>query len=100
MNVDKYVKTLTEADCRKRFPKGYFAAAEKTSKGAGTVLIVMGVLFAPIGLWLLFQLGKFLIKEVPMFCIEEQWVTFDVRTEHEEEKWLNLILRKKKLRKE
>ena len=65
MNVDKYVKTLTEADCRKRFPKGYFAAAEKTSKGAGTVLIVMGVLFAPIGLWLLFQLGKFLIKEVP-----------------------------------
>ncbi len=43
---------------------------------------------------------EFLIKEVPMFCIEEQWVTFDVRTEHEEEKWLNLILRKKKLRKE
>ena len=63
MNVDKYVKTLTEADCRKRFPKGYFAAAEKTSKGAGTVLIVMGVLFTPIGLWLLFLLGNFFIKE-------------------------------------
>ena len=63
MNVDKYVKTLTEADCRKRFPKGYFAAVEKTSKGAGTVLIVMGVLFTPIGLWLLFLLGNFFIKE-------------------------------------
>ena len=63
MNVDKRFKTLTEADCRKRFPKGYFAAAEKTSKGAGIVLMVIGVLFAPVGFWLLFLMGKSLVTE-------------------------------------
>ncbi|NBK93878.1 class I SAM-dependent methyltransferase [bacterium 1XD21-13] len=35
-----------------------------------------------------------ILKEVQEFYIEEQWVTFDVRPEHAEEKWLNLILRK------
>lgn len=36
-----------------------------------------------------------LIKEIPVFAIEEMWITGDVRQGRGEEKWLNLILRKK-----
>ena len=35
-----------------------------------------------------------LLSEVTGFCIEEQWITSDVRPGREEEKWLNVILRK------
>lgn len=35
-----------------------------------------------------------LLKEIQVFHIEEQWVTFDVRPERGDEKWLNLILQK------
>ena len=63
MNVDKHFQTMTEADCRKRYPKGYFAAVEKNAKGSGIVLLVMGVIIAPIGFWLLLVLGKFFMKE-------------------------------------
>lgn len=65
MKMEKYVKTLTEADCRKRFPKGYFAAVEKSYKGSGVVLLVMGGIITPIGFWLLFLLGKFILEEAP-----------------------------------
>lgn len=36
-----------------------------------------------------------LINEIPVFAIEEMWITGDVRQGRGEEKWLNLILRKK-----
>ncbi len=36
-----------------------------------------------------------LIRNIANVEIEEQWVTFDVRPKRGEEKWLNLILRKK-----
>lgn len=36
-----------------------------------------------------------LLKNIANLKLEEQWVTFDVRPERGEEKWLNLILRKK-----
>ena len=36
-----------------------------------------------------------LLKKVPDFEIEEQWITSDVRPGRGEEKWLNLFLRKK-----
>ena len=36
-----------------------------------------------------------LLKKVPVFEIEEQWITSDVRPGRGEEKWLNLFLRKK-----
>lgn len=36
------------------------------------------------------------IKEYNNIMVEELWVTTDVRPERSEEKWLNLILRKKK----
>lgn len=36
-----------------------------------------------------------LLEKVDMFFIEEIWVTSDVRPGREDEKWLNLILRKK-----
>lgn len=36
-----------------------------------------------------------LIKDMDNLQIEEQWITSDVRPERGEEKWLNLILRKK-----
>ncbi|MDE6918072.1 MAG: class I SAM-dependent methyltransferase [Lachnospiraceae bacterium] len=35
------------------------------------------------------------IAEIAPVTIEEQWVTFDARPERKEEKWLNIILRKK-----
>lgn len=35
------------------------------------------------------------IKQIKNIKIEEQWITSDVRPERSEEKWLNLILRKK-----
>lgn len=35
-----------------------------------------------------------LVKVIPVFEMEEQWVTTDVRPEREEEKWLNVMLRK------
>lgn len=34
------------------------------------------------------------IKQIENVSIEEQWITSDIRPEREEEKWLNLILRK------
>ena len=36
-----------------------------------------------------------LLNEIPTLTIEEQWITGDVRPDRGEEKWLNLILRKK-----
>lgn len=36
-----------------------------------------------------------LLQKIPEMKIEEQWMTSDVRPERGEEKWLNLILRKK-----
>lgn len=36
-----------------------------------------------------------LLHEISMFDLEEQWVTSDVRQEREEEKWLNVLLRRK-----
>lgn len=36
-----------------------------------------------------------LLEKVPVFEIEEQWITSDVRPGRGEEKWLNLFLRKK-----
>ena len=36
-----------------------------------------------------------LLKEVDVWVVEEQWVSSDVRPERSEEKWLNLILRKR-----
>lgn len=38
---------------------------------------------------------KKLLDEVDLFFIEDMWVTSDVRPGREEEKWLNLIMRKK-----
>ncbi|MCC8026545.1 MAG: class I SAM-dependent methyltransferase [Clostridium sp.] len=38
---------------------------------------------------------KELMDKVDLFLIEDMWVTSDVRPGREEEKWLNLILRKK-----
>ena len=35
------------------------------------------------------------IKVIPKLTVEEQWITLDVRPGRGEEKWLNLILRKK-----
>lgn len=35
-----------------------------------------------------------LVQKIPGLIIEEQWITSDVRPGREEEKWLNLILRK------
>lgn len=35
------------------------------------------------------------IKQIEAVTIEEQWISSDVRPKREEEKWLNLILRKK-----
>lgn len=37
---------------------------------------------------------KDFVKDVKEIAIEEYWITGDVRTGREEEKWLNLILRK------
>lgn len=42
MNVDKHVQVMTEEEGRKRFPKGYFADIERTQKGGGIVMLVMG----------------------------------------------------------
>lgn len=39
---------------------------------------------------------KMLLGKEDMFVIEEMWVTSDVRPGREDEKWLNLILRKKR----
>lgn len=36
-----------------------------------------------------------LLEKIPTLIVEEQWVTLDVRPGRGEEKWLNLILRKK-----
>lgn len=36
-----------------------------------------------------------LLQEIENLCLEEQWITTDVRPGRENEKWLNLILRKK-----
>lgn len=36
-----------------------------------------------------------LLEKVELFIIEEMWITSDVRPGRENEKWLNLILRKK-----
>lgn len=36
-----------------------------------------------------------LLEKIPALTIEEQWITSDVRPGRGEEKWLNLILRKK-----
>lgn len=36
-----------------------------------------------------------LLEKIPALTIEEQWITSDVRPGKGEEKWLNLILRKK-----
>ncbi|MCM1186770.1 MAG: class I SAM-dependent methyltransferase [Lachnoclostridium sp.] len=38
---------------------------------------------------------RILIENIDDIQIEEQWITMDVRPGREEEKWLNLILRKK-----
>ena len=38
---------------------------------------------------------KELLEEVDLFCIEDMWATSDVRPGREDEKWLNLILRKR-----
>ncbi len=35
-----------------------------------------------------------LMKQVPELQIEDEWITLDVREDREDEKWLNLILRK------
>ena len=35
-----------------------------------------------------------LLKKVPALFLEEQWVTSDVRPGREEEKWLNILLKK------
>ena len=35
------------------------------------------------------------IKQIENVTIEEQWISLDVRPKREDEKWLNLILRKK-----
>lgn len=35
-----------------------------------------------------------LVKVIPVFEMEEQWTTTDVRQGREEEKWLNVMLRK------
>lgn len=37
---------------------------------------------------------KEFIKDVKDIVIEEYWITGDVRPGREEEKWLNLVLRK------
>lgn len=34
------------------------------------------------------------LKEIAAFEIKDQWITFDIRPGRDEEKWLNLILRK------
>lgn len=39
---------------------------------------------------------KSLLEGIGEFLIEEIWITSDVRPGREDEKWLNLILRKKK----
>ena len=36
-----------------------------------------------------------LLNETGGFDIEEKWITGDVRPEREDERWLNLILRKR-----
>lgn len=36
-----------------------------------------------------------LLEKIPALAVEEQWITSDVRPGRGEEKWLNLILRKK-----
>jgi len=36
-----------------------------------------------------------LLHEISVFDLEEQWVTSDVRPEREEEKWLNVLLRRR-----
>lgn len=38
-----------------------------------------------------------LIGYVPELLIEDQWISFDVRTGREDERWLNLMLRKKQI---
>ncbi len=35
------------------------------------------------------------IKQIENITIEEQWISLDARLKREDEKWLNLILRKK-----
>lgn len=35
------------------------------------------------------------IKQIENITIEEQWISLDARPKREDEKWLNLILRKK-----
>lgn len=37
-----------------------------------------------------------LLCEIPQLQMEEQWITSDVRPERDEEKWLNVFLRKKR----
>lgn len=39
------------------------------------------------------KLGR-LLGETSVFCMEEQWISTDVRPGREDEKWLNIILRK------
>ena len=36
-----------------------------------------------------------LLSKIEDLKVEEQWITFDVRPKRGEEKWLNLILRKR-----
>ena len=36
-----------------------------------------------------------LLRKIPELVVEEQWITSDVRPGREEEKWLNILLRKK-----
>ena len=38
---------------------------------------------------------KGLLDTVDVFSVEDMWVTSDVRPGRDEEKWLNMILRKK-----
>lgn len=39
-----------------------------------------------------------LLQKIQGLEIKEQWITSDVRPEREEEKWLNLILRKNRIK--
>lgn len=74
----------------------------------GTALIANGIIYTS------FKYGEFegerngryfidltektfaeLIKNIPTLFVEEQWITNDARPERGEEKWLNIILRKK-----
>ena len=36
-----------------------------------------------------------LLERIPVYDVEEMWVTFDVRPGRGDERWLNMILRKR-----